>query len=557
MEFEKSLAEPGPPGGEERVQQVKSDKATVEVFRLSAQFPGPTAARDFVTLLITSEKALRTEGTPNHGVPRHWIMVSRPCDHPDTQPRNGFVRGFYESIEFIREVPRKLKATQSSIDLGSAGHHQGQETSGRQRAATVNQAVQSSARLADPAEQEDNPVEWIMITRSDPGGGIPRFLVERGTPSSICGDAVKFVDWACQNNGDLEVGESSSPSAPPLPRRQSHQSWRGKGLVGIEEQGSDNAGQSGIEEETTSTSQRYIPTETHAPETAHPPQNGLYGMVAGAAASLKPYTPQVVLDRLPGDASGTDSVTPADNSSPSATRQGPALEAERRQSFMSNTSFASAEDHISSESEPDAEKSSMESQLSVNGLTASSEHVHRTKELQRLDEKKQTLNQKFASSRAKLDEMRQRQATDEADVDAKTVERHEKELEKHEKKYQKELDKIEKKQEKERQKAVDRKKKLLDKDEKVRLTRERDEARQELELMRKEADSLRQIVQDLQKENTALVIKLGKAGLGPTAVDAGTRSRGSSMSRKEKKDISAASGTASILSSDSVKPTTN
>jgi len=45
-------------------------------------------------------------------------------------------------------------------------------------------------------ERESNPVEWIMLTRSDPGGSVPRFLVERGTPGSIVTDAGKFLDWA-------------------------------------------------------------------------------------------------------------------------------------------------------------------------------------------------------------------------------------------------------------------------------------------------------------------------------------------------------------------------
>ncbi|KAF5016598.1 hypothetical protein F66182_11674 [Fusarium sp. NRRL 66182] len=37
-----------------------------------------------------------------------------------------------------------------------------------------------------------------MITRSDPGGSVPRWMVERGTPKSITGDAVKFLNWASE-----------------------------------------------------------------------------------------------------------------------------------------------------------------------------------------------------------------------------------------------------------------------------------------------------------------------------------------------------------------------
>jgi hypothetical protein len=80
------------------------------------------------------------------------------------------VRGFYESVEMIREIP-----------------------------------------LPD-GDAETNPVEWIMITRSDPGGGIPRFMVERNVPSSICQDAVKFLDWACAKNDDEAEAKADTQS---------------------------------------------------------------------------------------------------------------------------------------------------------------------------------------------------------------------------------------------------------------------------------------------------------------------------------------------------------
>ena len=91
------------------------------------------------------------------------MVISKPCDHPDCPPRDGFVRGQYESIEFVQEIP--LKPEEFPTLEG---------------------------------EELVNPVEWIMITRSDPGGSVPRFMVERGTPSSIVADASRFLDWACR-----------------------------------------------------------------------------------------------------------------------------------------------------------------------------------------------------------------------------------------------------------------------------------------------------------------------------------------------------------------------
>lgn len=145
------------------------------VYHLSAQFPGPTTPRDFVTLLLTSDAALVDEPSSRPGSsaseghpprltsrPPHFLVISKPCDHPDCPPRDGFIRGQYESIEFVQEIPPKPE---------------------------------------DPptleGEELVNPVEWIMITRSDPGGSVPRFMVERGTPSGIVADASKFLDWAC------------------------------------------------------------------------------------------------------------------------------------------------------------------------------------------------------------------------------------------------------------------------------------------------------------------------------------------------------------------------
>ncbi|KAJ9652950.1 hypothetical protein H2198_007818 [Neophaeococcomyces mojaviensis] len=573
MEFEKSLAEQGPPGtgnvrgigGEERVEQIKTPLATVEVYRLSAQFPGPTAARDFVTLLITSDKAMKvdeqnTKDSAGPLRPRHYMIISRPCDHPKTQPRNGFVRGSYESVEFIREVPRKLKASQSSIDLSNQPQHPADSHVGRHRAATAGQSHKvDNSNQQEPYDPEDNPVEWLMITRSDPGGGIPRFLVERGTPSSICADAVKFVDWACSNDEELPQSQSEGNlNAPEPTRRGSHQSWRSRSLVGVVE--SEQAQLHG--EDTQPTAPTTLPDQTQAGSTTEQ-HDGMFGTVSDAAASLKPYTPQVILNHLPGtnaemDTSEQRQVAPENQARPSISHND-------NKSFVSTTSFASAEDHWSSSSSDDhnGEATSLES-LAINSPTQSKEHLHHEKEMQKLNHRKQALHEKFAVTQSKYDEARSRQAEKDSELSSKASEKHERELKKHEEKFQKELRKIEQKQEKERRKLAHRQRKQIEKDEKAKLTRERDEARKELDIIKKEAESLKKIVAELQKENTSLVIKLGKAGLVIGDTETGSRSRGSSLSRslKEKKeknvegtnsDLAVASAAASLKSQASTK----
>lgn len=58
---------------------------------------------------------------------------------------------------------------------------------------------------------EQNSVEWIMITRSDPGGSVPRWMVERGTPGGIIKDAERFLDWAAGNHNLAEHPSDAEP----------------------------------------------------------------------------------------------------------------------------------------------------------------------------------------------------------------------------------------------------------------------------------------------------------------------------------------------------------
>lgn len=152
---------------------------SVIVYQLSAQFPGPTSPREFITLLITSDTCLSDASKVGNTIPRHFMVVSIPVTHPNAPPRDNMVRGYYESVEMIREIP---------LPEGDA---------------------------------ETNPVEWIMITRSDPGGGIPRFMVERSVPSSICQDAIKFLDWACASNDDESEIEADTQNSHEAMRTMS------------------------------------------------------------------------------------------------------------------------------------------------------------------------------------------------------------------------------------------------------------------------------------------------------------------------------------------------
>ena len=204
-------------GAEEKVEtiEVKDEDGAVlgqvMVYHVSAQFPKPTAPRDFVALIITSEIGLRVGGTKQPG--RSWMMISRPCEHPDVPAKQGYTRGEYESVEIIREIPRKSGDGSSSSGGNSDKTDSSQKKDGK---SGTNEKTNPSAE-SDEASEDANPVEWIMVTRSDPGGSIPRWMVDKGTPRSIGMDAAKFIDWAIQEEkprkkADRSLGDSTKDS---------------------------------------------------------------------------------------------------------------------------------------------------------------------------------------------------------------------------------------------------------------------------------------------------------------------------------------------------------
>lgn len=77
-----------------------------------------------------------------------------------------------------------------------------------------------------------------MITRSDPGGSVPRWMVERGTPGGIIKDAEKFLDWAAGDHSLAEHLADRDPDPDPDPDHDhDHEGDRssGPGSVGAEQ----------------------------------------------------------------------------------------------------------------------------------------------------------------------------------------------------------------------------------------------------------------------------------------------------------------------------------
>ncbi|KAL8714250.1 MAG: hypothetical protein Q9220_001979 [cf. Caloplaca sp. 1 TL-2023] len=574
-------------GGERRVEQVTVDGlGTIEVYHLSAQFPGPTTPRDFVTLLVTSSTALEisaSSSTPGPGhernpsytskAPRHFMVLSKPCMHPDCPPRDGYVRGNYESIEFIREIPVKPKKSSSTTDLphlawrtdntpsvekaalvrsaqqvlekGSSGDEMLADMNadghvplakdvlvqeGRKRGKTISFAESRGVRAKgeavdtphdafdDPAEQ--NPVEWIMITRSDPGGNVPRFMVERGTPAGIVSDASKFLDWACKKEHPVkdDYGEQADQVDQDIDRKGGHRESL--------EQYQTNGHLAGLEEETPASAESSMTlTEGIAtsPSTVKGAQNQEEGAITTLAtamvAGLESYAPQVVLDRLPGHQQEVSSSSWLSNNPVPAASNGRtnASEAASIASTSDTASFASAEDHFDDDDD-DASSKSPKSLNSTPKKSPAAGGDRQQRELSKLEQRKKALDDQLARTREKETKDRAELTSREEERIRKAEEKHARETAKYEERFQKEVAKLEAKRQKDEQKSIEKKKKAEDKDEKVRLLKERDAARSEAESLKKEAELLKEQIGALQKENTVLVSKIGKLEGGKKAL---------------------------------------
>jgi len=102
-------------------------------------------------MLLTSDNAL--ESHDGEEVPRHFMVVSKPCKHPDAAPRDGFIRGQYESVEFIREIPsKKPKKSASTTQLDKGHTRQRSSTLGRD--AVVRNATQNHPDDAETVTKE-------------------------------------------------------------------------------------------------------------------------------------------------------------------------------------------------------------------------------------------------------------------------------------------------------------------------------------------------------------------------------------------------------------------
>ncbi|KAI2630955.1 hypothetical protein GGR54DRAFT_584918 [Hypoxylon sp. NC1633] len=540
-ELDESMKVQGKPG-DGSIRGIGADKRVVnetvqgsgrmQVYQLSAQFPGPTTPRDFVTLLLSSDSAIDAPGAP-----RHFILVSKPCIHPECPPRQGYIRGQYESVEFIREirVEKPLRKVRSSIDLANdevaASVRNAAESLSRE--ATIRSARQAAKSLSptkdeagrkrgrtigaldsgDDLEEDvdyETMVEWVMVTRSDPGGSVPRFMIERGTPPGIAGDANKFLKWITSksindftelDNDDTKLKQEATDAEKPVLQKAPS-----------------------IDPTSKIPNPPSMPQPLTTMEKGEEEQNptGFYGMIANALNAAA----SVAASRLPnpfgsvqGGDTDSDLSTPPDDDS-SSIRSFHSLEAE---GVEENDSASPNLEASSAQLTPSVTNGPAESTRSAESLatrsTAPSQHE---KELRKLEDRKRKIEEKLQRAQERALAKRGNEDTasqrDEAAVQ-KLRDKHEREIAKQQEKYQRELKKLEAKRASEQKKAEERKRKALEREEKSNLSMELDKVRAERDIAQKQIEMLKEQIGDLQTQNTLLVARLGREGI---ALDEGS-----------------------------------
>ncbi|KAI8936680.1 hypothetical protein NX059_007075 [Plenodomus lindquistii] len=453
-EFPESLEVQGGPGegnirgigGDQKLEDITVDGiGQLQVYQLSAQFPGPTSPREFITLLITSDTCLTDASKVGDIVPRHFMVVSIPVNHPNAPPRNGMVRGYYESIEMIREIP---------LQGGDA---------------------------------ETNPVEWIMVTRSDPGGGIPRFMVERNVPSSVVLDAVKFLDWACAKDDSVTSSQTETDKEGTNENLQIPQTER---RLSITESNGITAGiGTSIADRPSPAVRRLSQRSQKIADEKSVKQEGYLDQLRH---SMDTYLPE-----------GFNPLHRSDSSSSSSS------------SSSSGDSFASAEQFTTAPEGLPIDNTvvtpSTSSEQSVPILSSDSPHA---REMAKIEDRKRQLKEKLVQAREKQSMDVQSESSKTQKELEKAASKHERDRKKQEDKFQKEIRKLEERREKETRKLLARQQKEADKNQLGKAQRERDEYKQRMEILEQENKLLKEQIGELQKENTAIVARLGKTERG-------------------------------------------
>ncbi|KAL6910489.1 hypothetical protein GGI43DRAFT_12624 [Trichoderma evansii] len=498
MEFPETLKVQGSPGsgnirGIGADKQVESHEVEnsghMSVFQLSAQFPGPTAPRDFITLLLTTD--FEYKPADQEAPLRQYVIVSKPCQHEECPPRPGIVRGSYESVEIVREVPiengNTSKISLLSSDPGSEG-------------------VRSSS--SDSRGQRSVAIEWLMVTRSDPGGSVPRFMVEKGTPPGIVGDAGKFVKWitaisllSSKSGESLSVSEAGSPS----PTKQSQE------ITTPPENGTPQIPPVHRPKSTVDSKKREeLEAARRESVQSIPSSNGIYGIINGVFEAAS----SVVATGLRTLGSPAESNTSLEDLESRAAED---LESRATEEHETDADVTDLSETSSIRTFRSALERTMTEENRSKSIASGNSDESKgqgkqllDKELRKLQEKRRKLDEKAAHMQQRLEKKQRGGKEKDETAIAKVREKHEKEIAKQEAKYRRELQKLEDKRVHEERKAEARARKAIERQEKMNLTMELEKTRAERDVALKEVEILQAQVRQLQSQSTMQTAKIGR-----------------------------------------------
>ncbi|KUI65578.1 hypothetical protein VM1G_00158 [Cytospora mali] len=500
-------------GAERRAERVVCEGVgKAEVWLLSAQFPGPTTPRDFLTLLLTGGSGLEEgegKGKGKGNGPRQFMVVSRPCNHPECQPRTGYIRGNYESVEIIREVPteKPVRRVRSSTDLsGRQDKPNGSEDAGPEAGRVMSQSLSKlpdtdaeDASADKAATETEMAIEWIMVTRSDPGGSVPRFMVEKGTPGGIVNDAGRFIKWL----DSKKVEDLQEP---------------------LEDNLKDGAVKNDDSEPPTSTRD---PSSTDVPPGALPETtelsssqediqpSGFYNMIAGALGAMA--------SRLPGitaSATGTHTDTDdSDSDSEGSERSFASAHEVDPETPLAKTTAVPPSGGDNTTGAAGGENASTHSTRSDESSSKASLSQHE-KALKKLQERQRKLDEKMARQQERNAQSKQNQGDDAL---AKLKEKHDREIARQEENYRKEVKKLEEKRLKEEKKAEEKRRKQQEKEERENVSMQLEKVKVERDVALKQIEILKEQVGELQAQNTKLALQLGQASKSEESIASGAR----------------------------------
>jgi hypothetical protein len=410
------------------------------------------------------------------------MLVSKPCTHPECPQRQGYIRGYYESVEFIREIKaaKPLPKVESSAD--------------------GTDETQANDAGEDDTEQSDTIVEWVMITRSDPGGSVPRFMIERGTPPGIANDAHKFWQWISSSDFEKLLEEDSQVTQAQTETMPSTTSASER----------PNPPTSPNSRSRENKQDKPDPVIAEKDDNELPGPGGVYGMVSGALGVVASAAASRLLGSGVENDTGSgssDYISDASSSTHSFHSCDSIEEDDKEPSAQSGT--------VSKEPTPSVSTNGGDASLKSIRSTESSTPVssHHEKELKKLEERRRKTEEKLQRAQERALAKRNDDAQRDELALQKLQEKHEREMAKQEEKYQRERRKLEAKRANEEKKAQEKRRKQAEREEKANFALELQKVRAERDVARKEIEILKEQVGQLQALNTKLVARLGREGV--------------------------------------------